>query len=290
MQIIIDRATCAIRIVFEEAAPPAEQAALDERAAVAEAEATVAGLRELLQYQAAISADARAAAEAQAQAQALVENLPPAPSYEEREVRVHSTVPFSVAQKMRAVLAAEPLFLDYETTGLRRGVQAREVGGGYTTTASAKYHQVIEAAVMDAKGRLVFHSRVNPQRGIPARISETNGLDPTSVAAAPTWGEVAPLLKQILQGRTVVAHNAAFDALFTPPEWGIEWVCTKALADEAFGRYDWFEAQHDRRKSGRLADRLWQCGLKPGPAHTAAGDCESVLRLARYLAGLKQQS
>ncbi len=252
---------------------------LDEAAVVEAAEALVAVQRQAVEQM-------ETAARVVAQAAALVDR----PPVEQRQTgAIHSTVPASVARRARQVLEQNPLFLDYETTGLRKSAQVREVDGRYPTTATAGQHQVIEVSVIDANGRHIFHSRVNPLRPVPAKISAMNGLTNDQVANAPAWAEVAPLLRQTLAGRVVVAHNAGFEALFTPPEWGITWVCSKALADEAFGRYHWSEAS-DWRKGGSLAARLRQCGLQPGPAHTAAGDGLSALRLMRFLAGLEQLS
>ncbi|HEX9925338.1 MAG TPA: 3'-5' exonuclease [Anaerolineae bacterium] len=257
-------------------------AGLEEADVLAEAEAILDPAVQALQ---AIVSDQARAAEALAQAAAIVEQRRPPAAPD----RVHPTIPAGVAAQARAILAQHPLFLDYETTGLRRGVQVEELpSGGYSTTATAKYHQVVEVAVIDAGGRPVFHSWVDPQRPIPAGASQHHGLAAADLAGAPAWAEVAPLLGRLLAGRLVVAHNAAFEALFTPPQWGISWACTYELSNQAFGRFDFMDARYDWRKSGSLPNRLRQCGLKPGPGHTAAGDCLSTLRLLRYLAGLEQ--
>lgn len=157
------------------------------------------------------------------------------------------------------LLDREPLFLDYETTGL------------------AQTDQVIEVAVMDRAGRVVLSTLVDPQRPIPAAASAVNGITDRDVAGAPTWDQVTPLLSELLAGRVVVAHWARFEKKFTPAATGIEWVCSKALADRVLGK--------PRRGEGTLAARLAQLGLRPGPEHTAAGDCLSCLRLVKRLAG-----
>ena len=90
-----------------------------------------------------------------------------------------------------------------------------------------------------------------------------------------------------MAGRVVIAYNARFEAKFTPKDWGVKWLCAKKLADLAFGKAGPFSAQTPSR-SGSLANRLRLCGLQPGPAHTAAGDNLSTLRLLRYIAGLEQ--
>ena len=161
-----------------------------------------------------------------------------------------------------ALLARGPLFLDYETTGL------------------SKYRdQVVEVAVVNGQGRIIFESLVHPGRPIPAGASAINGIYDADVAGAPEWGAIAPALRAILGNQVVVAHNAKFEAKFTPAEWGIEWACSKRLADEVLGPPAQWGA-------GSLAARLAQCGLEPGPAHRAVGDCISVLRLIKYFGGV----
>jgi DNA polymerase-3 subunit epsilon len=161
----------------------------------------------------------------------------------------------------------EPLFLDLETTG------------------RTKRDRIVEVSVVDAQGQVVFSTLINPERHIPAETTEIHGISDQDVADAPTWDQVKPQLQQILQGRVVVAHYAKFEAKFLPDDWEIEWICSKGIADAVFGKAHWQEAKYDWRRSGKLVDRVRQCGLQPGPEHSAAGDCLSALRLVRYLAG-----
>jgi DNA polymerase-3 subunit epsilon len=161
----------------------------------------------------------------------------------------------------------EPLFLDLETTG------------------RTKRDRIVEVSVVDAQGQVVFSTLINPERHIPAETTEIHGISDQDVADAPTWDQVKPQLQQILQGRVVVAHYAKFEAKFLPDDWEIEWICSKGIADAVFGKAHWQEAKYDWRRSGKLVDRVRQCGLQPGPEHSAAGDCLSALRLVRYLGG-----
>jgi hypothetical protein len=175
------------------------------------------------------------------------------------EARLHSLEPANLLtfQPATQLLSRSPLFLDLETTGLK------------------KTDAVVEVAVIDAQGHVLLSTLVNPGRPIPPEVSAINGLTDDLVADAPRWTDVEPLLEPILTGRVVVAHNAKFEAKFLPP-WQIDWVCSKDLADATLGKQD---------GRGGLAARLAQLGLQPGPAHSAAGDCLSTLRLVKHLAG-----
>lgn len=156
------------------------------------------------------------------------------------------------------LLAQSPLFLDLETTGLK------------------KTDAVVEVSIIDAGGNVLFSTLVDPGCPIPPHVSAINGISDNMVAGAPTWAQILPLLQEQLQGRVVVAHNAKFEAKFIPQDWNIAWACSKQLADQMLGQ---------ERGQGSLSARLSQLSLQPGPAHAAAGDCLSCLRLVRHLAG-----
>ena len=178
----------------------------------------------------------------------------------------------------RKVLARNPLFLDYETTGIRRNA--------YSTYGKGKgVHQVVEVAVTDADGNTLFSSLVNPGRPIPAGAEGVHGISDADVADAPAWAEIAPALRAILGGRVVAAHNAAFEACFTPEDWGIEWVCTMRLADEFYGKADHWSVRDNPALGSGLAARLVMAGVEPVHAeHEAEADCLRALALLKAMA------
>jgi hypothetical protein len=182
-----------------------------------------------------------------------------------REERRSARPPIS--RQAQEVLESDPLFIDYETTGL------------------SKRDKVVEVAVTDVEGRVLMSTLVNPGCHIPAEATAVNGVSDTDVVDAPMWEDIAPRLEALIGGRVVVAHNAKFEAKFTPKEWNVKWVCSKELADSILGKAEYWEIMHDRRLGGSLEARLCQCGLEPGPEHSAAGDDISALRLVMYLAG-----
>lgn len=86
---------------------------------------------------------------------------------------------------------ADLLLLDSETTGLE----------GY----------LVEIAITDSEGMPVFHSLVNPQCEIEAGAQEVHGIGTAELEGAPTFGEIEPKLRALLEYKTVVIYNAAFD-------------------------------------------------------------------------------
>jgi DNA polymerase-3 subunit epsilon len=95
--------------------------------------------------------------------------------------------------------------VDVETTGGAPGAGGR----------------VIEIAIMEVQGsRLVdeFVSLVDPGCGIPRFISRLTGITEPMLRGAPAFNELSDEIRDRLQGRVFVAHNATFDWRFISDE------------------------------------------------------------------------
>src|ERR1700730_4892107 len=107
--------------------------------------------------------------------------------------------PISTTPCCRLMVAAEDLpqdlvFVDLETTG-----------------GSATYDRIIEVGLVRLKnGELVeeWSSLVNPECRISAYIEAFTGIGNEMVAEAPRFAEIAPIVRQKLEGAVFVAHNA----------------------------------------------------------------------------------
>jgi len=87
--------------------------------------------------------------------------------------------------------------VDIETTGGRKGGNA-----------------ITEIAVVHVRNQEIigqWSSLVNPQRHVPAHITQLTGIDNAMVAKAPIFAEIADELEQQLEGTIFVAHNVGFD-------------------------------------------------------------------------------
>lgn len=97
------------------------------------------------------------------------------------------------------------LVVDVETTGMRAAYEDR----------------VTEFAAVAVEGGAtvpVLHSLVNPGRPIPWRISALTGITDRMVQGAPGFAAIAPYVRDAIDGRVFVAHNAAFDWGFVSAE------------------------------------------------------------------------
>lgn len=139
----------------------------------------------------------------------------------------------------------------------------------------------VAAVVLDDDGEVVeeFTTLLNP--GVDPGPVHVHGLTPALLAGKPRFADVAAELGRVLEGRTVVAHNAAFDASFLAAEArraGLQpplrqYVCTLDLA----GRL------HLSTRDLKLATLAVHFGVEQRAAHDAHDD---ALVLAGVFSGL----
>lgn len=157
----------------------------------------------------------------------------------------------AAAGQAERILAANPLFLDFETSTL----------GGYA----------VELAIIDAQENVLFNERINPQVPIDPEASAIHGIHDDNVCNAPTFAERHEKICELLRGRMVVAYNARFDRdvlrseleRMNAPKIKIQWECAMEL----------LMAYHGSEYPEKL-----------GGNHSALGDCFAVIRLVRGIA------
>ena len=65
--------------------------------------------------------------------------------------------------------------------------------------------------VEDGEQTMNFYSLVNPEEPFDAFNTELTGISAGTVADAPTFGELWPKIRGLMESGTLVAHNAPFD-------------------------------------------------------------------------------
>lgn len=133
-------------------------------------------------------------------------------------------------EQARQFLAAQPLFLDTETTGVR-------------STA-----EVIEICLVDHQGQVCFNSLVHPRLPIPAESTQIHGISNAMVALAPTWSQLWPQVQSLLTSRPIGIYNADFDMRLirqTHIQQGLPWdanpitsFCIMLLYAQFYGEWD----------------------------------------------------
>jgi len=146
--------------------------------------------------------------------------------------------------------------------------------------------EVVQVAIMDMQGLLVFLSLVKPLEAISAGAQAVHGISLEMVERAPTWAELFPVVNLILKDRKLIAYNASFDErmLFNsgwrrdlPGVQAKSWFCAMILYAQFVGEWN------DYHGSFR-----WQ--KLPGGDHTAQGDCLATLKVIQEMANSAEEA
>jgi len=165
------------------------------------------------------------------------------------------------------VMQYRTLILDTETTGLDDAY-------------------IVQIAVIDIEGNVLLDTLVNPGVPIPEEATAIHHITDEIVATAPTFAEIEPQLRELLNGRRVSVYNVDYD-------WSVLRHELQRLHNLPTGEHGW------------LNDVLWRdvmprysawCGewseyhgnyrLQPlGGGHTALSDCQATLEILKHMAG-----
>ena len=162
------------------------------------------------------------------------------------------------------------VLLDTETTGL-------------DSTA-----EIIDLAVLDRHGTVLLDTLLRPQGPIPPVVSRVHGLYDQHVRSAPTFPTIWPRLRELLDGRTLVAYNVSYDARLLRQTAARHGLALAIPTQEcAMQRYvAWRTATNPRggREKRSLEHACRTHGIAVG-GHRAVADCRATLALLRVMAG-----
>lgn len=154
-----------------------------------------------------------------------------------------------------------------------------------TTGVKAAHDRIIElAAVRKAPGEptRVLHTLVD-HGGRSAGPTHIHGITRAMLDGAPPIEAVLPLLSELCEGATMVAHNASFEHRFLSAEmarsggsWGLPRLCTLALARRLHPE----RKRHPGHRLGGMAE-LYEVPVRD--AHAALGD---VRMMSAMLGGM----
>lgn len=148
------------------------------------------------------------------------------------------------------------------------------------TVGAGPLIEIIEIALGDIEGRIIFETLVRPVYNALPPPSKHRRFDRAELARAPEWTDIWDELSSAIDGKLLVAYNAAFDrrALaatlsryrLTSPERG--WRCALPLVKRAVGT----------KRNVTLEAACTHHGLEAG-THRAATDVRATYRLLRAL-------
>jgi DNA polymerase III epsilon subunit-like protein len=175
-------------------------------------------------------------------------------------------------QTARVLQQSRPHFVDTETTG---------------TGPNA---EVIEVAVIDWQGELLYDSLVRPRGRIEAGAFQVHGISDEKVQSAPGWGEIWPELEPVLQNKIIGAYNSDFDLRilkqthrFSMLNWLLpddQFFCVMKLYARFAGIWD------SRRRSYRwhsLSEAGKQCRIPMPNSHRARDDAVLARAVFEYI-------
>lgn len=152
-----------------------------------------------------------------------------------------------------------------------------------TTGIDAKYHRVVEVAVLvlNARGEIIdeYCTLVNPNRHMDRANVEIHKVIPAMASTAPPFELVADDLLVRLAGRVWVGHNVSFDVRMLQAEFsrlGLELppvssICTYAHCEKA------------GLEKGKLTQVCQQMGLVLEASHTALCDARATAKLFQHM-------
>lgn len=156
------------------------------------------------------------------------------------------------------------------------------------TTGLNDYDEIVEVAIIDTKGNVLFHSLLCPKRAsIHPNAQEKNGLTMEILQNAPTYEDVFEDIQKCLNGKLSLAYNAEYDArllMQTHEKYRNKSISPSASADlklqmdcimKAWAVFvgEW---------NPKYNEYKWQ--KLPGTTHGALNDCHAALAVLKYMA------
>ncbi len=148
-----------------------------------------------------------------------------------------------------------------------------------TETTGLDDAEIIDICVMTRYGQPLLNTLVKPSIPIPPVATHIHGITDQMVADAPTFPDIYPKLKQLIEGKKVIIYNEAFDCniirycceLHNLPPIRFYSSCAMLWYAQYYG--DW----HDY-----YGNYKWQ-KLPGGGEHRALADCQAVYRLLQKM-------
>lgn len=172
-----------------------------------------------------------------------------------------------------ALTGKDFLVLDTETTGLYEG-------------------EIVQIAIINSAGEILLDTLVKPVQPIPHDATNIHGITDDMVKDAPSWIDLAPKIKTILEGQLLVVYNATYDRKMmhqTAERHGLPkvewkeitaWHCAMEAFAEFYGDYNSYRGSYRWQK---LVMAARHCGVDYEDAHHALADCLMALGVSKHM-------
>lgn len=173
----------------------------------------------------------------------------------------------------KEILNQNPLFIDTETTGKR------------------PIDVIVEIAVVDIQGNIIFNSLINPKRRIPKDSTKIHLITNQIVENAPTWPEVWTFLETVFKDRLICSYNIDYDWRLLKQstkrakmQWHLKnssTFCVMKLFAYWYGEWSNYHKDYTYQ-SLEFAQKY--CNIKGGPSHRALNDALGCVSVLKYIA------
>lgn len=143
--------------------------------------------------------------------------------------------------------------------------------------------KIVQITLMNGSGKIVFSSLVNPQRKIPPEAMRVHGIKDSDVANAPKLEDLIEILKNFLDGASLVAYNAGFDVHLLTHRLRALGAAEKFFLEEVNCAMEMYQHWSGSRKWLRLPN------LSGRKAHDSVNDCYNTLLLLEKMAGKNEE-
>lgn len=172
----------------------------------------------------------------------------------------------------KQLIDEKPVYLDTETTGL------------------SPQDEIVEIAIIDHDGTVLFDELVKPSRDIPSDATRIHGITNDMVVRVRSWPAHWPEIRRILIGRRIGIYNADFDLRMMKQSYEryqLAWRENLKTAD-ILQLYANFYGEWDPRRGSYRFQSLEragkQCGIALPNSHRAKADALLTRALLHYMA------
>jgi DNA polymerase-3 subunit epsilon len=140
--------------------------------------------------------------------------------------------------------------------------------------------EIVQIGIINLLGEVILDSYVKPTIPIPSEASAIHGITDEMVANSPSFLSVYPLIRETLEGKSVIIYNSEFDiatleyccelSSLSTLELKKSSVCLMKMYAQFYG--DW---------SNYYKRYKWQ---PLNGDHSAIGDCQAALKLLKMMA------
>lgn len=178
-------------------------------------------------------------------------------------------------QEAQDFLSKKPIYLDTETTGLNDS------------------DEIIEIAIVDHDGSILFDELLKPSKNIPSDATRIHGISDAMVASARKWPIIWPLVRSLIISRTIGIFNAKFDLRMMRQSitlYGLPWRDNLRTFD-IMTLYAKYNGEWDQRRGSYRFQSLKKAGVHfkiPLPnSHRAKDDCLLTKEVLHHIASSK---